>query len=216
MPKVKRKAKESDQDYFRRLFDKTNALEDADWKKLSEPAQHWANAASEAVEKKETIPNFDGEVVEPEAEQAAEPETEAEEPAAEEEAEAEAEAPPGKKGSKKSAKAKPEVAPKKDAGKAKPTAKAPAADKAASAKEKAKPKAEGDAKRGRKGAFSDADKVTKVAPKDPFREGSKASKCFKEYKVGRTVKEILSKGVPRSKLKRHSDKGFVTIGAAKK
>jgi hypothetical protein len=65
--------------------------------------------------------------------------------------------------------------------------------------------------RGRKGLFTGDSKVAKVAPENPFRAGSKAHDCFKQYKVGRTVEAILSAGVPRSKLYRHMKRGFVSV-----
>lgn len=66
--KVKRKDGEDDQSYFRRLFEKANTCTDDQWKALSEDTQKWVNAASAAVEEGNTIPNFDGEVVEATAE----------------------------------------------------------------------------------------------------------------------------------------------------
>jgi len=66
-------------------------------------------------------------------------------------------------------------------------------------------------KRGRKGSFEPTAKVAKVAKECPFREGSKAAKCFAQYKVGRTVDQIIEAGVPRAKLYRHMKRGVLTL-----
>lgn len=201
---VKREKNESDQEFFKRLLNEGSKMFDKDenlWAKLSENSQRWFNAASEADEGGKTIPNYDGEVAEDEEGDEDDGGDKTVESKAVEEPAAKAEG----KASKKAGKAEKATPPKKAA-----------AGKPAPAKAKAKSKSNGvseePARRGRKGSFSPTDKIKKVAAKDPFREGSKASKCFQQYKVGRTVQQILDAGVPRSKLNRHMNKGIVTIG----
>jgi hypothetical protein len=178
-----------------------------------------------------TIPDFDGEIAKEEeaAEEEAAEEEQQEEETTEETADEEAEDEQQEeaketvsKRKKRTVEAKEEKAPKKVKAKvtgetvsgkeapAKKKAKAPAK---AETKTKTKAKAaSGGEKRGRKGSFAETDAVKKVKTPNPFREGSKAAKCWKEYKVGRTVAQILKAGVPRSKLNRHISKGVVTVG----
>lgn len=212
--KVGRKDGESDQEFFTRLVDEGSKLFDKDetlWGKLLEGTQRWFNAASEAAEKGSPIPNYDGEVVEGNEE-----EGEGGEGGDAEVAEAEA---------SESKDKKKKIASGKEKGKAKPVDKKEKVTAKAKDKEKPAAKVKADTKRakangadtekrgpGRKGSFSPSDKIKKVASKNPFREGSKAAKCYEQYKVGRTVQQVLDAGVPRSKLNRHMSKGIVTIG----
>lgn len=57
---VKQKAKEDQQDYFARLIEKTQDLENDEWDKLSNKAQSWVNAGAKVqnAEKGDEIPNF--------------------------------------------------------------------------------------------------------------------------------------------------------------
>ena len=207
--KVKREDGESDQEFFTKLVtegEKSFGKDESLWGKLSEGTQRWYNAAAEASEGGKTVPNYNGEIVEAEAEAEEDGEPTAEDKAEEaaERVQVAAEEP-----KKKKAKAPKEKAPPKKA--------AAKAEKEKPAKAEKKAKANGSesavkSTRGRKGSFSPSDKIKKVAAKNPFREGSKAAKCYGEYKVGRTVQQVLDAGVPRSKLNRHMNKGVVTIG----
>src|ERR1043166_5913349 len=90
----KRGSDETEQEYFRRIYDKANKMSDPDWAKLSDVTQLWVNAAGDAVDDDKPIPNFDGEASE---EEAADAKTEA----AGEEAESKAETAKAGKGKAK-------------------------------------------------------------------------------------------------------------------
>lgn len=62
--KMARQPGELDQAYYTRLSNAMKTVSDDLWETLSEETQKWANAAEEAREQKQTIPNFNGEVVE--------------------------------------------------------------------------------------------------------------------------------------------------------
>ncbi len=126
--KVAPKKGEAEQAYLKRLFDKANGLDDAGWKALSEEAQLWCNAASEARETKSDIPGFgtteeaEDEEDSKKAEQVEETESEAED----EDTEVKVKSTKAKSAKKSTAKAKTA----KPAKAAKPTEKAAKAAKA--------------------------------------------------------------------------------------
>jgi hypothetical protein len=63
----------------------------------------------------------------------------------------------------------------------------------------------------RTAAFSHDTKIKSVVPECPFRPGTKASKCYVQYKPGRTVSEVLKAGVPRGKIYRHWKRGVLAF-----
>lgn len=204
LTKVKRKDGESNQDFFRKLFDKANVVTDDEWKALSEPTQKWVNAAGDAVEGTTTIPNFDGEVVEDEAPvEEAEAEStggKGEEPGESEEAEAEEDPKPAKKAAKKG---DTDVATAKTNG-------AKAAPKKASAK---KAGAKDDvAKPGRKGTYPLTAKITLKVKENPHRAGTTLHKMFAKYKNGMTVQQALDAGVVWANLRYLSSLDTIKIG----
>jgi outer membrane biosynthesis protein TonB len=212
---VKREKGEEDQAFFGRAVKAVNKALDKDeelWDKLGDATQKWINAATTASDAGTTVPNFDGEVVEEgEKEEAAEEDTAGEKEGAEA-AKEEEEPRRSRPKAKEKAPAK-EKTKEKTPAKAKEKEKAPAKEKAKKADKTDKTDKTDGAKRGRKGGFSETDKIKAVIKENPFREGTKAADCFDTYKkcVGKTVADVLKAGVPRSKLNRHIKKKIVTL-----
>lgn len=55
---LKKKATESEQDFKKRIVRAVSDLDDAEWEKLSEPAQNWFNEAADLLNQKKDLPDF--------------------------------------------------------------------------------------------------------------------------------------------------------------
>jgi hypothetical protein len=188
LTKLKPKADESAEDFTKRVIKKVNILADADaqnWEELGEDAQAWVNKNVNAEENEQELDCLELPEDEPEAEP--------EEAAADDEAEGEQENEVERKSVKKASN-----------GKAKKEVKAKAA-------KPAKKASEAGAGRGRKGAFPLDAKVKVLAEENPKRKGSEAAKRFNKYETGKTVADLLKKGVQWGDLRWDQKHGHISI-----
>lgn len=208
--KLKRKTKESEQDFLKRIVETIDDWEDDQFKQLSERARAWHDKAALAVNNDEDIPAFDGAKGKAKAmaknedddfdddDDATEDEslTDDEDEEDEEEEEEEEEVKTKAKGKAKAAKGKAKAA---VAAKPKGKGKAKVAKSADSEK------------RSRGAAVSDDMAIKVLQTESSYREGSKRAKLFDLYKDCANVGEFRKKAVKQGIVDEGREMAFLRL-----
>lgn len=174
---------ENKTDFYIRLCDAVNQIEDSAFDALSEASRKWFNAAGVAINNKkpEAIPELDGVLILEKTPPDPIP------------------APSSKKAKKETPVATAKTAPK-------------TAEKApAKSAPKIAAKSDGSGRRGRAPGHGDADTIKMLVKDNPKREGSAAYKRFELYRKHATVATFLKAGGTRSDLRYDSEHKHITI-----